>query len=294
MDRRAIATLSAGHGGVDFVGGAIPALIPFLVAEFDLDYLAAGALILAVTVSSSLVQPLFGFWSDRRGALWLLPGGLALASRRRGARRARPRIRGCPRVHVRRRDRDRRVPPRGGEVRGLREHCEACERDVALQRGREPRLRARADHRDAARSLARARRRRARGDPGSVRLRAARALASGSGGAPADAQRGVGRAGRDAGRPDGDPGRRDRASQRRLVRVARLRAALGRVRGRIGGRGQPRALAHARRRRRRDARSRADRRPCRATAHARRHAGRARAARSSCSSRSADLSGRSR
>lgn len=80
LDRRAIATLSAGHGGVDFASGAIPALIPFLVAEFDLDYVAAGALMLAVTASSSLVQPLFGLWSDRRGALWLLPGGLALAA----------------------------------------------------------------------------------------------------------------------------------------------------------------------------------------------------------------------
>lgn len=80
MDRRAIATLSAGHGGVDFTSGAIPALIPFLVAEFDLDYVAVGVLMLAVTASSSLVQPLFGLWSDRRGALWLLPGGLALAA----------------------------------------------------------------------------------------------------------------------------------------------------------------------------------------------------------------------
>jgi FSR family fosmidomycin resistance protein-like MFS transporter len=80
LDRRAIATLSAGHGGVDFASGAIPALIPFLVAEFDLDYVAAGALMLAVTASSSLVQPLFGVLSDRRGALWLLPGGLALAA----------------------------------------------------------------------------------------------------------------------------------------------------------------------------------------------------------------------
>lgn len=80
LDRRAIATLSAGHGGVDFASGAIPALIPFLVVEFDLDYVAAGALMLAVTASSSLVQPLFGLLSDRRGALWLLPGGLALAA----------------------------------------------------------------------------------------------------------------------------------------------------------------------------------------------------------------------
>lgn len=80
LDRRAIATLSVGHGGVDFASGAIPALIPFIVAEFDLGYAAAGLLMLAVTASSSLVQPVFGLWSDRRGALWLLPGGLALAA----------------------------------------------------------------------------------------------------------------------------------------------------------------------------------------------------------------------
>jgi len=80
MDRRAIGTLSVGHGGVDFASGAIPALIPFLVVEFDLGYAAAGALMLALTASSSLVQPLFGYWSDSRGALWLLPGGLALAA----------------------------------------------------------------------------------------------------------------------------------------------------------------------------------------------------------------------
>lgn len=80
IDRRAIATLSVGHGGVDFASGAIPALIPFLVAEFGLDYTAAGALMLALLASSSLVQPLFGLWSDRRGALWLLPVGLALAA----------------------------------------------------------------------------------------------------------------------------------------------------------------------------------------------------------------------
>jgi FSR family fosmidomycin resistance protein-like MFS transporter len=80
MNRRALGTLSVGHGGVDFASGSIPALIPFLVVKFDLGYAAAGALMLALTASSSLVQPLFGYWSDRRGALWLLPGGLALAA----------------------------------------------------------------------------------------------------------------------------------------------------------------------------------------------------------------------
>ena len=72
-------TLSGGHLSVDFASGAVPALLPFLTDEFDLSYTRDGGLMLAVLVSSSLVQPLFGLWSDRRGAMWLLPGGVALA-----------------------------------------------------------------------------------------------------------------------------------------------------------------------------------------------------------------------
>lgn len=72
-------TLSGGHLSVDFASGAVPALLPFLTDEFDLSYTAAAALMLAVLVSSSLLQPLFGLWSDRRGAMWLLPGGVLLA-----------------------------------------------------------------------------------------------------------------------------------------------------------------------------------------------------------------------
>jgi MFS transporter, FSR family, fosmidomycin resistance protein len=73
-------TLSGGHFAVDFASGSVPAMIPFLTARFDLSYALAALLLLAVTVSSSLVQPLFGLWSDRRGALWLIPGGTALAA----------------------------------------------------------------------------------------------------------------------------------------------------------------------------------------------------------------------
>jgi MFS transporter, FSR family, fosmidomycin resistance protein len=58
----------------------VPALIPFLTDRFDLNYAFAAMLLLASTVSSSLVQPLFGLWSDRRGALWLIPGGTILAA----------------------------------------------------------------------------------------------------------------------------------------------------------------------------------------------------------------------
>jgi FSR family fosmidomycin resistance protein-like MFS transporter len=74
-----MAALSSGHLATDLAQGALPALLPFLIVKFDLSYTMAAALVLAATFSSSLVQPAFGFWSDARGALWLLPAGVALA-----------------------------------------------------------------------------------------------------------------------------------------------------------------------------------------------------------------------
>lgn len=79
VDRRAIAALSAGHLATDFANGVLPALLPFLVSRFDLSYTEAGGLVFASAAASSLVQPLFGHWSDRRGAEWLLPSGVLLA-----------------------------------------------------------------------------------------------------------------------------------------------------------------------------------------------------------------------
>ena len=74
-----MAALSSGHLATDFANGALPALLPFFVDKFDLSYTLAAAAVLASAVSSSIVQPLFGLWSDRRGAIWLLPAGVALA-----------------------------------------------------------------------------------------------------------------------------------------------------------------------------------------------------------------------
>jgi FSR family fosmidomycin resistance protein-like MFS transporter len=77
LDRRAMAALSSGHLATDFANGALPALLPFLVDRFDLSYTLAAVVMLVWAISSSVVQPLFGLWSDRRGAVWLLPVGLA-------------------------------------------------------------------------------------------------------------------------------------------------------------------------------------------------------------------------
>jgi FSR family fosmidomycin resistance protein-like MFS transporter len=74
-----MASLSTGHLAVDLAQGSIPALLVFLADELDLSYTLVGAVVLLATFSSSIVQPAFGHWSDRRGAMWLLPGGVALA-----------------------------------------------------------------------------------------------------------------------------------------------------------------------------------------------------------------------
>jgi MFS transporter, FSR family, fosmidomycin resistance protein len=74
-----MAALSSGHAATDFANGALPALLPFFVERFDLSYTLAATLMLASAFSSSVIQPFFGLWSDRRGAIWLLPAGVAVA-----------------------------------------------------------------------------------------------------------------------------------------------------------------------------------------------------------------------
>jgi FSR family fosmidomycin resistance protein-like MFS transporter len=76
VDRRGMSVLAAGHALADTCQGAVPALLPFLIAERHYTYAAASALVLAATLSSSVIQPLFGFYADRRSLAWLMPGGL--------------------------------------------------------------------------------------------------------------------------------------------------------------------------------------------------------------------------
>ena len=79
VDRRAMGVLSSGHLFTDLNQGAVAALLPFLISERGLSLAAAGALVFAATVSSSLVQPLFGVFSDRAPIPALMPLGVLLA-----------------------------------------------------------------------------------------------------------------------------------------------------------------------------------------------------------------------
>lgn len=71
--RHAARLLSYSHATVDFYQGAIAALVPFLVLERGYTYTAAAGIVLAFSLSSSLIQPLFGALGDRWRMRWLIP-----------------------------------------------------------------------------------------------------------------------------------------------------------------------------------------------------------------------------
>lgn len=79
VDYGAVALLSAAHLSDDVNQGVVPAMLPFFIATNHLTYAAAAGLVLAQTLASSVVQPLFGMLADRRPSPWLIPAGLTLA-----------------------------------------------------------------------------------------------------------------------------------------------------------------------------------------------------------------------
>jgi MFS transporter, FSR family, fosmidomycin resistance protein len=76
---RLVGLLSLGHFATDINQGALPALLPFFISEHHLSYRAAAGIVFAVSVASSVVQPLFGHFADRLSKPWLMPAGLLLA-----------------------------------------------------------------------------------------------------------------------------------------------------------------------------------------------------------------------
>jgi len=70
---RPLTLLSLGHACVDVYQGAVAALVPFFVSERAYTYAAASGIVLAASLLSSVVQPLFGALTDRWPMPWLLP-----------------------------------------------------------------------------------------------------------------------------------------------------------------------------------------------------------------------------
>lgn len=72
--------MASAHLFDDFYQGVVPALLPFLVLERHYSYAAVAGLTLAANLLSSIAQPAFGWWGDRKPRRWLIPAGMVLAA----------------------------------------------------------------------------------------------------------------------------------------------------------------------------------------------------------------------
>jgi len=71
--------LSLGHLITDIYQGALPTILPFLKENLSLSYTMTGVILMAANFTSSLIQPLLGFLSDKQEKPLLLPFGCLCA-----------------------------------------------------------------------------------------------------------------------------------------------------------------------------------------------------------------------
>ncbi len=71
--------LSLGHLVVDIYQGALPTMLPFIKEKLVLSYAMSGMILLIGNLTSSVLQPIFGYYSDRKTKAMLLPVGLFCA-----------------------------------------------------------------------------------------------------------------------------------------------------------------------------------------------------------------------
>ena len=79
LKNKYLLVLSAGHAFTDMSQGALPAMLPFIIAAGGLGYAQAAGLTFAVALASSLTQPVFGIMADKISTTWLLPLGVLLS-----------------------------------------------------------------------------------------------------------------------------------------------------------------------------------------------------------------------
>ncbi|HMM19222.1 MAG TPA: MFS transporter [Selenomonadales bacterium] len=71
--------IALSHMLTDLSQGALPILLPFLKNAFSLTYSQVGFIVLTQNFTSSVIQPIFGYITDRLSLPWLIPAGLLLS-----------------------------------------------------------------------------------------------------------------------------------------------------------------------------------------------------------------------
>lgn len=79
MNKKYVYAIAAGHFFCDIGMGALPAILPFFVLKYGMDYQAVAGLMFASSFLSSVVQPALGWLADRASKTWFMPLGIFLA-----------------------------------------------------------------------------------------------------------------------------------------------------------------------------------------------------------------------
>ena len=76
MNRKYVYVLALGHFFCDIGMGALPAILPFFILDYGMDYQSVAGLMFASCFLSSVVQPAFGYLADRTSKIWFMPLGV--------------------------------------------------------------------------------------------------------------------------------------------------------------------------------------------------------------------------
>ena len=79
MNRKYVYLLAIAHFSNDITTGALPAILPFFVSQYGMDYSSAAGLMFASCFLSSVVQPAFGWLADRKSQTWFMSLGILMA-----------------------------------------------------------------------------------------------------------------------------------------------------------------------------------------------------------------------
>jgi MFS transporter, FSR family, fosmidomycin resistance protein len=79
LNKKYLYLLALGHLSNDINAGSLPALLPFFVSYYGMDYTAVAGLMFASSFLSSVVQPLFGWLADKGSRQWFMAFGVFFA-----------------------------------------------------------------------------------------------------------------------------------------------------------------------------------------------------------------------
>lgn len=80
MYKRIILLMFLGHVWVDTSQGVLPIMLTQFKDKFDLTYLQVGVVMMVLNLTSSVIQPIFGYVSDRYNLSWVIPAGVLWTS----------------------------------------------------------------------------------------------------------------------------------------------------------------------------------------------------------------------